>query len=925
MSEKFLNDSSEWKNNIFLDLPFWREIFTDPKTSQRADTYHTRKNTEQANRLLEAIKNKDSWVDIGSLAQALQRPQEEIQHLMNDMVWNQKNTEHIIAHTGQQTQEWLDTISSQVAAWALEIKSTLEQLLWHEVPKNIPLHVLGRTLTAEWKQSLIALAAKWAVNPEKLSKVISPQFAQYMKEGISSTQARRMQESILLTLQALKNGTSAAHRKYHQFLHDTDPSMKMINQDRAKKQEEYIQEQTEKYENLARQLVSEDELALLDVAHYAKDKSIGDMLAENVISPALASRFAKNGVLDGRFAKIMTNMFDVKDGKYRPLVEMDGIAGIWQWTKANALMKRKLVDLQGTLVHQWILSLSKQDRALMKQDKTNKFLDNIDKTIVLWTQEFREMRIQTHDDLGQIDRSLTSGFGVANTHLGNINTNLKTGFNTANTYLQNMDTNIFHGFQGTHNLLSNIHKELASRHQEVGVSNQYLAYAGEMLDSIDTGISFANEQLGDIAYYTQATTELLHGTNQLIAHSNQLQIITNHQLENIQQQIVYSRAHLTNVLQAMTGALVGELRDIKQALYGMWQLQYVQIQQNRQALIELQRQSTLLEHIDQKLLQPNQIKANEYYKTATTRLQAGSYDNAIQDLSAAVNAQSTHSAARYALAIAHYHNGDMWAASRHFVDARLLAAQNQDMSLLAQICVWQAKIELKAINPTQAIAYLEEALIYNPQHVDAQSLLVQIYQLQKEHSKVKVSGHVLFELLFASDDEVSWYMPIHIDLKPFDKRLGNIVTQTIKNKNHKKLITILQRLQACNYTPYQQQIIRYIVQNNPSLLLYVSVVLSPHNMDQETIQHYYRVATKIMDSNPEKHYRFAYLLRFVLGKKQMQTIIARWLAHDPLYAQYRKTQNTTQKKSYQDKLLASWYSLGYDAKDYSPIFLSALS
>lgn len=137
-----------------------------------------------------------------------------------------------------------------------------------------------------------------------------------------------MQESVLLTLQALKNGTSSSHRKHQAFIHDTDPSMRMVNQHRAKMRQEHIQQQTEKYEQLARQLISEDELALLDVAHYAKDKSIPDMLAENTINPALASRFAKNGVLDGRFAKIMTNMFDVQDGQYRPLVEMDGIAGI---------------------------------------------------------------------------------------------------------------------------------------------------------------------------------------------------------------------------------------------------------------------------------------------------------------------------------------------------------------------------------------------------------------------------------------------------------------------------------------------------------------------------------------------------------------------------------------------------------------------
>lgn len=187
---------------------------------------------------------------------------------------------------------------------------------------------MGRHITAEGKQSIVALAAKGAVRLEKLVKIISPQFAHYMKEGISTQQARKIQETVLLTLQALKNGTSSLHRMYYKVINDPDQSMRLVNQDKAIRYEAIIQKQIAQYEQLARQLISEDELALLDVAHYAKDKSISDMLAENVISPALASHFAKNGVLDGRFAKIMTNMFDVKDGKYRPLVEMDGIAGI---------------------------------------------------------------------------------------------------------------------------------------------------------------------------------------------------------------------------------------------------------------------------------------------------------------------------------------------------------------------------------------------------------------------------------------------------------------------------------------------------------------------------------------------------------------------------------------------------------------------
>lgn len=915
MSEKLLNNNTPWKNNIFLDLPFWREVFTDPNTSQRADIYHTRQNTEHANKLLEAIKDKESWLNMASLAEALQRPKEEIQPLINDLIWNQKNTQDTIAHTGQQTQEWLDAISSQVAAWALEIKGTLEHILWHEVPKDIPLHILGKKLTAEWKQSIVALAAKWAVNPEKLSKIISPQFAQYMKEGISSNQAKRMQESILLTLQALKNGTSAAHRTHHTLIHNPDPSMRMVNQHKAKIQREHIQKQTEKYEQLARQLISEDELALLDIAVYAKNKSINDMLAENFIHPALASRFAKNGVLDGRFAKIMTNVFDVKDGQYRPLVEMDGIAGIWQRTKANALM-------QSTLVHQWILSLSKQDRALMNQDKANDFLSNIDKTIALWTQEFYTMRVQTHRDLGQIDNSIVRWFGATNKNLKNINTNIQDGFWTANTYLKNIDTNIFHGFQGTHNLLSSIHEELSDRHKEVGISNQYLHYASEMLGSINEGIGIANEQLGDIAYYTQETVWLLHGTNSLLEENNQLQLVTNHYLENIEQQIVYSRAHLTHVLQAMTGALVGELQDIKQILVASWQLHYLQTQQNTQIIQELQQQSGSLRNIDQKLLRPNEIKANEFYQTGVTWLKSNQYPDAIADFEQAIQSQSTHIQAQYALAIAHYHNRDIHRAQSHLQKTATLAKQTQDFSLLSQAYLRLAKIALKKLTIQDAQSLLEESIACDPENIDAQVLKIQIEQLQREYSKVKVSGHVLFEQLFAKDKNIIRYGLIDIDLKPFDKKIKKIIEKSMESYDAKRLLHIFQRLQLCHHSPYQEQILLWILDKNPSLLIQNHVVIQEWTLSHSAAKKFVDRFLENSSYHSEKYYYIAYILRTLLPQDTVATILKKWLAHDTLWTQHQTAKDSEEKQLFRKQILQKWHDLGPDAAVFIRSFLT---
>lgn len=55
LSNKLINDNTPYLNRYTLDLPFYRELFVDPKTSTRSDIYHTRKNTEETNQRLSDI------------------------------------------------------------------------------------------------------------------------------------------------------------------------------------------------------------------------------------------------------------------------------------------------------------------------------------------------------------------------------------------------------------------------------------------------------------------------------------------------------------------------------------------------------------------------------------------------------------------------------------------------------------------------------------------------------------------------------------------------------------------------------------------------------------------------------------------------------------------------------------------------------
>jgi len=318
--------------------------------------------------------------------------------------------------------------------------------------------------------------------------------------------------------------------------------------------------------------------------------------------------------------------------------------------------------------------------------------------------------------------------------------------------------------------------------------------------------------------------------------------------------------------------LVGELRDINNVMRGMGQLQYLQVQQNIQVIQELQKQSHSLENIDQKLLKPNEIRANEFYKTGLHWFNAKEFPDAINDFNAAIQQKSTHTYAQYGLAIAYYHAGDVSNAIKHFNKTISLTIQSQDFALLSQVYVWLAKIAIKNLNIQDAIAQLEEAIACDTQNIDAHTLKLQLEQLQKQYSKVKISAHVLFEQLFAKDKDIVWYGLVDIDLTPFDKKIKKIIDKAIQDQDTKRLIQILQRLQTCKYNKYQKILIQRFFDRSPSILVQYNIYIDNHIYSHHDAQ---TIATKTLNSihHADKLYQVAYLLRNVLPIDQIVALV----------------------------------------------------
>lgn len=208
------------------------------------------------------------------------------------------------------------------------------------------------------------------------------------------------------------------------------------------------------------------------------------------------------------------------------------------------------------------------------------------------------------------------------------------------------------------------------------------------------------------------------------------------------------------------------------------------------------------------------------------------YSSAIKDFKQAIQSQSTHIQAQYALAISYYHSGNITKAQSHFQKTATLARQDQDFSLLSQVYLRLAKLTLKNFRIQDAHSLLEEAIACDPKNMDAQVLKIQMEQLQKEYSRVKVSAHVLFEQLFNKDNEIVWYGMVDIDLKPFDKKIKKIIKNAMDISDAKWLLQILQRLQLCHYPENQDKILVWFLENSPSLLIQNHITIQ-----QDTLSH----------------------------------------------------------------------------------------
>jgi hypothetical protein len=100
--------------------------------------------------------------------------------------------------------------------------------------------------------------------------------------------------------------------------------------------EDQISSMDAKTKEIYKQLLPRDQIQLLDVARFAKNKDLKTLISEGMIHPKSLELLIKSRQISGDMVNDCANIaIKDKEGRIKPFVPLDGIVGILQETRIN--------------------------------------------------------------------------------------------------------------------------------------------------------------------------------------------------------------------------------------------------------------------------------------------------------------------------------------------------------------------------------------------------------------------------------------------------------------------------------------------------------------------------------------------------------------------------------------------------------------
>lgn len=881
MSLKILNDNTPHLNHIFLDMPFYRELFVDHKTSQRADTYHTRKNTWRTNQLLSELLSQ--WKNMND-----PRVKEDYSKLLSDFLissqkWNDAISGWLnnLSHNMQWLWSWIENISSNMENFAYQMSDSLESIYGSNLPENISLVDIGRKLSYYGKRTIVSLYIHWWIYDWRMKELFSPVFIEYLNKWMSSSSAKEHQMMMiekLNELKELKARIKSNIAKNNQMVQNNPTWNKHeVATNNLSELSQKLSLVESNIQNIGKYVVPKWEIDLLDVWLVARQNNINYLLRKKMIHPEVLEVLVRNKQVRGNLSTELSRIIQVNENWIvKPLIELDWITWIFQQEKAQTMLQNIIVK---------------------QNNLTNSHLFDINQ----WIREWFDWTI---DAIDENTWEIIKWFGWTidaidwNTwEVRNVNNTLKKWFIMTNYNLDRVS-----GF--------------------IQETNKELWFVNVNLNKVNFNLEDISDRVAETNIYLYDILSSSHKWNELLAQNNELQQFTNEYLDAINMNILQTWEWLANILQWIWEVIWEWFEQTIQWLNNIANLQYEQLRLSEYVLQEMSKQTEILQNIDnalknvnRSLKTPYSIRADEAFSQWLSCVKVSNIDFAIKSFEKWIEQDPTH---LWNIFWAGTLYNALWKTkkAREYLNAALKISLSTNNPIIKNIYYELAKLETKQLNLRAWKSLLQESMSTRESNLEIYLMQIDILLKLWENLEAEVLTNKLFNQIITGDYNTKWVKNRKGVAKFLKWKTESFVNFLIKNWKTNELIKIIKFLEIMWYNNIVQDVFLYLFEHYREWFYENKIQLKNYiKWNDKIINAIKNFANKnYIGWNSETHFYIAYQCYRILEPNIVNKIISNWLNFDIDYVYMNESKDTNTKMNYRTRLAEKIYSFWDNAK-----------
>jgi len=869
MSEKLINDNTPYFNRHILDLPFYRELFVDHKTSTRADIYHTRKNTQETNKNLAEIINQWKNNNITSL-------KDDYSKLISDVIvssqqWYNNIWSWLDNISGWLSDlwYWIDGLSNNIESFTYELQDSIASIYGSSIPEWKSFVDIWRDFSFNGKRAIVSLYIHGGISWSKMRDLFSNQFIDQLDSWVSTKDARLFQRKVVWELDNLKLIKKNIDNSIDLFKQNNPWLDKnILNKDlnELEKRRIIINQNINKVKAM---LVYRNEIDLLDIWLVARSNDIATLIQRNIINTDILEVLVRNRHVSWNLSNQLSRIIEVNENwVVKPLIELDGITWIYQQQRSQTL-------LQNIIAKQWKVS--------------NEYLWNIDNNLKTWFI----ITNQSLNNIWSFVQETNRGLWIVNKNLDEVNWNL---------------WGITYG--------------VTKVNEELWIVNQHLNTANWNLENINSSISETNIYLNDILSVNSVSNDLLF-------EWNQLQQVTNQYLDAINETILYTSEWLANILWWIWNVIADGFDQTIEWLNQMSIIQQEQLMTNKYILNEIENQTAILQNIDNKLdnvnrnlNRPMEIQANESFRQWIDSIKISELKLSLSCFKKWLKHSPTHLWNNFAAGIIYKSFWNNKKAIRHLTIALNKAISEND-SIVKKIYYELAKAEIKQLNLEKGQELLDSAswqwnIALEIDFAQADVLIKLWKEIELDLLLWKIVNKI-----FSWSIDISWYEKHNDVLIYLRPKIDIYIKILFKKGDILHLVNSIDILLLFWMNDKCEKIIKYLLENNPDILYTKKIkidkiIKNNPSFFNKVLKDFW--VKKIIGWTADTFFYIANAAYRSVDQKVINLIISKWLEFDSDYINMEYNDNQ-QSKSYNktniiNKIYSFWDNAKYMLRDY---------